>query len=279
MAYHAAARAEVDDGRLNGGITMSASRSLGQRQAVTVSLGYEQRREEAEHPLWYWTRQGYGWLDGLGVTHTLGEHEFRPSQLDAGVAWHFQGERLAVEAGLLYRRHWGAMLERLQLGDDPAGPVFAGPVEVLSGAEGSAAGGLLRIRGPVLPKVRQHSAVSVRFASGGDEALQEAWRRWPAMQAQTAWTYTPAPSFSFQARLAYRSLADWSGRSAGVEGEDVRVPSAWVVDVSAQKWIWEQRVRGNLIVRNLTNGLDRSYIRGETAHLSLILHVSVSLNE
>ena len=112
-----------------------------------------------------------------------------------------------------------------------------------------------------------------------EQVSEEAWRQWPAVQAQTAWTYTPAPSFSFQARLAYRSLADWSGLAPGVEGQDVRVGPSWVVDLSAQKWIWEQRVRGNLTVRNLNNGRDRSYIRGEAARLSLILHVSVYLNE
>ena len=102
---------------------------------------------------------------------------------------------------------------------------------------------------------------------------------WPAVTARTSWTYAPATSFSLNARLAYRSRTGWPTAGSGEGDVQPEVKPSWTLDLAARKWLWKQRIRGNIIVRNALNRRYRYHPHGETADLSLILHLSIHLND
>jgi hypothetical protein len=232
---------------------LAAHTSLGAATTLAVSVGYVQHASGDDGT----------WIDRvlLGLD-TLGRDRGARGWADVGVARRLGGGWLAeaaVGAGLLD--------DVDLLSSDGTSAGVSSTVGV-----GEARAGLSREVTPRLPVVR----LAYRYATplGGDGALRVALRATPAHSLDGQIVAAVATDFRLGAVVYIASRAQWAALR-GAAATPVTLPAVSRLDVSAEKWFWQRRVRTQMLVRNLLNQPERYHPLG--ADFPLRVHLTLGL--
>jgi len=244
-------------GKVGGSIVLSQLWRAGPIHTLTASVGYSELLPAEDEPIWLWQRRGYGFLEVNGIAVTREGESSTASLLSGDARWQIdpgKGLRFAIDAYL--RAHSDLTLDDRDLAFDPSDATFAGPVRVVSGIGGEIVGAAadVRWRAPV-------SGLELRWryayqdAVGGDRLFRDTWRAVPRHRARATADYTPVPGLALRADLHYRGATRWTDyadAAALSDGRyDGRVDDALILDVAAQKWLWQRRLRLHLQARNI----------------------------
>ena len=248
---------------------------------VSATLSWSEQFFREEHDLWFWIRQGYGILNDLGVGYSFSGEPARSQRVTADLGWSASLAGGEVEARLMIRGFTDLTMEDQTLTFDPGDQAFSGPVRLQPGVEGEIASAGWSWTARLLPELRQRFHVSHRVAVYGDLLFKEAWMRLPEWKATGSWTWSPLTAFSLNARLTYQSSTSWSEyRNADIESQgqySQQVPSFWSLDIAAQKWLWDRRLRASLVARNLLDRRVGHHPIGATFDLSLLVRLEFLL--
>ncbi len=246
--------------------------------ALMGTLAYSERFFKDDHGLWYWTRNGYGFLDDLNVDYVLAESFSRSRTMTADLCWQgTQTHDLRLKLQAYYRYFADLAMERQVFQFDPEEAAFGGPVRVESQLGGQVVGGMIGLDHSITPGLLHRFSAGLQTDIAGDALFRDAWQSLPALQVHSIWTLTPVQNFSMGAVLYYRSSSHWieyievESQSGGLY--KATVPAAWTVDLSAHKWFWRQRIGGTVVVRNLFNRQYRYHPIGAAFDLSLIVRL------
>jgi len=251
-------------------------------RVLTGAIAFAEQLFEENYSLWYWVRRGYGFLDDLDVDYTFAGSIGKSRQLTADLGWYSTLTRdLTLDVQTFYRCFTGLAVERQMFQFDAVEEAFTGPVRIESGLGGHVLGGRFGVHYRFAPWLYQRFYASLQFDLAGDDLFRDTWQSLPTFRARSTWTLTPVPTFSMGAVFSYRSSSHWidyalaETQSGGFY--TATVPAAWTLDLSAHKWLWQRRVRGTIVVRNLFNRRYHYHPIGATFDLSLLVRLEFRL--
>ncbi|MEM1041134.1 MAG: hypothetical protein AAGI91_00750 [Bacteroidota bacterium] len=278
-------RQHLDAALAVAGGEVGASAVLGTRHAVGqwtlgAAAALTQRLPEEQPRFSFWQVRGFDAFDatvdvrqpaGLERTTELSLH------LDAIAR---PVPSLTLETHAVVRSVHGLTVEAQPTAPDP--DAFDSPRLLLVAPDetGLTAGGRVAVRW-------ERSGRRVRLhwdgqgPVGGDAFFQRAWEAVPAHRfgADAALT---VESFTVAGALIHRTSARWPAYAppfvnAGSGLYDATVPAAWLLDASLEKWLWQRRLRGSLLFRNLLNQEERYHPVGAALDLRFYLRLEVNL--
>jgi hypothetical protein len=244
------------------------SENLGYKAALThrwrpapdhqlkVAIAYLERIPAEDDRIWYWYRRGYRFLPDNGVPVTVDGEPGTARTASADLRWTAGlSDDLRVRLGGYLRSLSGLSLEDQPFQFDSASGAFSGPVRLVTGRSGEIGGAELGADWATLPRLEIGSYYRFQDILGGDELFENAWRTVPKHRLRITALYTPWESFSLRAALRYRSSSRWADYRDADEQSDgaysSKVDDALELDLAAQKWFWQHRLRLHLSLRNV----------------------------
>ena len=190
------------------------------------------------------------------------------------------GQGLRLDAGIAVRRLGDVYFETQAQAPDPSPTrTYLAPSTLLrTDGESTTATGRLALR---FARPRWNGRVFYDGLAVLDGNLDRAREAVPRHRAGATATLVPDPSFSITGTLTYRSASRWpayeilDGGNDGLYDDDV--PSVWLLDASAQKTLWHERLRLSLLFRNLLGQEERYHPIGAALDLRFYLRVEFLL--
>ncbi len=237
------------------------------------TLAYTERFFGDVYGRWYWTRRGASLLDSLGVPYSFVNSPEKTRIVTADARWRLRPTQLLQGSlGAFYNYYPDATLERRNLFPVEDGDIFEGPVSIVSGASGQVAGGYLSVSYRWQPWLTQRLLYQLQKNVASDEDFRLLQKAQTSFLARTRFTYTPEQSFAMDFTFEYRAPTDWF--AYGGAGD---LPSFFRMDVAVAKWFWDQRLRGQLVVRNVLNTPYRTHPIGPTFPLTLLVRFGLRI--
>lgn len=236
--------------------------------------------EEQDSP-WYWIAQGYrppqhaeAVVEGLS---------FLPLTTTAttDLGWSARLHRhVYAEAAGRYRRFAGHYAPQVRFVDDSTSAGYIPGVRVATGVSGTVLGTALQVRFTGVDRLEQRLYYDYTRPLWSNPTFWATWSAQPWHQASYDVLYTPVPRFSLHARLRYRSASYWPGFE-GVEGDTsggvaARIPPSWLLDVTARKRFWGDRLRAGVTLHNLLNEPYRTHPAGAVTDLYVTFRLDVA---
>lgn len=141
-----------------------------------------------------------------------------------------------------------------------------------SGASAGLRGGLRTLPGRALSASGEYR---LSVAAGGDDAYERAMGVSPRHRLRAWIVHHPVSSLRFGGAVDLRSGTDWSAADLELDGAAADVPAVTRLDLSVEKWLWERRLRTQIVVRNALNSEERYHPHG--ARFDLRYFISGSL--
>jgi hypothetical protein len=222
-------------------------RTLPDSDVVAVSLDLQSA----------WIDADYAWMDGFGSAAT---HEGRTTAADLRA-------ELSTREMLRVRPTWYVRAFRFTGFQAPANGSAAD--STFSARQGAAAGIVLSSTTAARVRLWGRAEISQMFgeAARGEASMPSGFAEGSA-STRTAGNFT----LSVLARLA--PATRWQSFAATSERE---IPATRRIDFSVNKSIWNDRVRAQLVMRNLLNAAERTHPLGAQWNLRTHLAVTVAL--
>ncbi len=250
------------------------------RWTVGATAALTQQLPEQQGRFGFWRAQGY---DAFAAELDVTQPDAPGTTTDLSLGADALGRLspvLTLEAGAAVRSLRGLYIETQPFAPDPDARRPDRPLVIALDAEGEAVSGhaaLRARRGPWRGRVFYDGTAPL----GGDADFERAWEAVPRHRAGATATITADPSFTLTGTLTYRSAARWpaydvlDGGNGGLY--DATVPAAWLLDASAQKTLWRERLRISLLFRNLLGQEERYHPVGAALDLRFYLHAELIL--
>ena len=119
--------------------------------------------------------------------------------------------------------------------------------------------------------VRAQYSQSTPFSA--DSAMQTAFRSTAARQFSAQLSFLPFNHFRVATAALFTSGTEWAALTSF---EQKTSPALSRVDLSAEKWMWQQRVRLQLIFRNILNRPERYHPLGAQWNLRTFVSMSIT---
>ena len=257
-------------------------RRFGRQHAVEAVLSYFERIPEEDGRIWYWLERGYAFLSDNGV-EVVNEGGLGKARTVAGDArWMIRFNRdVSARLGAYYRQMSGLSLEDQRFEFEPSSQSFAGPVRLVANRRGQIAGGEIAVSW-ALREVDLHLFYRLQDVVSGDQLFKRTWRTVPRQRLRITALYRPWESVSLWGMLQYRSATRWADyREAAVQTGGVysqEVDGAVTLDLAAQKWFWERRLRLHLLFRNVLNDAVPYHPIGAAYGLTFMVQAEVLLD-
>ncbi len=253
------------DGRAPG---YSAFGSLGFLPAdVRLTIAMNDRSYAGQHDLAYWLTQGYQPTSPGSLPVELQASDKREQVLSADLSWHRRRDiELSFTGG--FRRHRGyPLLSYAAIYDS-----LTTGLKVATTAR-SIAGNTLRgeaeLRMPLGHYVTAAVHAAYAYIMAGQHEYRAAWHQRVLAYAQV--DFAPNPRFTLHARARYRGVSNWPDYSAAAQAAPehyaFRMPAAVLVDLTAQKRLWGERLRLSATLRNLADHSHISHPAGSRTRL------------
>ncbi|UCF18976.1 MAG: hypothetical protein JSU87_13740 [Gemmatimonadota bacterium] len=249
---------------------------------VVAAISYVERLPEEDGRIWYWHRRGYDFLTDNGIGVTLNGEESETRTMAGHVRWAGRlREALSARVGIYLRSHSDLALEEQPFQFDSTSRSFSGPVRLLAQQGGWLAGSDVGAVWQASPRLQVFGYYRYQDALGGDASYKDVWRTVPRHSFQLKAWYTPWPSVSLWGMLDYRSSAYWSDYAAAdVQSEGTyraNLSDALTLNLAAQKWFWERRLRINLKLHNILDDAVPYHPMGTAYGLSFIVQGELQL--
>ncbi len=226
--------------------------------ALTGVFSFSETSILEENTLWYWSESGYDIVSDLG-----GSYEIEGTLLPAK-QWTFDllltrtGEKWqAFEGGVSFRRFISKNWEVQPLIYDPEHKTTSGKVMIKT-VQSNSRGRLflkLNYRGPdpISHHLYYHYSTTLETTS----QMQDLWKSVPEHRAIYRITYNPVESFSIWSMFKYQSSVFWYDYH-NVEEQSLGKYSAQLSDIitfdlAINKWLWDKRIKIDVIFRNIFN--------------------------
>lgn len=241
---------------------------------LRVLLGVAERPAFEAYPFWFWTAAGYPFADALGIDYAAAQQlpAVRSAHADLHWATSFDGGQRAG-VSLTARRYADLLLETIEeLPADPAETSFTAATRVrFASVDRAALFGLTAHVAHAWSAFAHRFSVHVLPFASGPAAFRQVLQRRPQVTARSRWQVQPVASLRLGGTVAYRAGTRWLGYT------DPTVASAWALDIMASKGAWNDRLRLDLIGRNLLNRRYRHHPLGATYDLSVIVRLALQL--
>lgn len=245
-----------DDGQLGARLGLARLWTMTGGRSARIALGYSKRLPEEEPGLWSWRERGYHFLEEGGIAVSQ-DGELRPrwqATLDVRLETLLGTHGRATLSGYLRRTGGLALAEQTFDFDGGNVPRSSPDLFLATDEGGNVAGAQLEVRADLPAGVALRSYFGFRATVGGDALFEQAWLAVPKHHFRQTVEYTPEADFALRAMLTYRGASTWAAYpTANPAGEATApgVASTVTVDLSAQKWLWQRRVRTVMLVRDI----------------------------
>ena len=237
----------------------------------TIQLGgsYSELLPELANPLEHQVQNGYYIFEHLDIPFDL------PDQIETTRTLSLRNSHLwsitrhtKLQLDLEWFRHIAMNIPFQPVLYDLEYSTQPGEYSLLQGIEGRRLRAGLELRFMPLRKMEHRVAVTVNRTLSGDEEYEAYWQMIPEILAQYSIHYSPFPDVDLSLYGQYRSATTWS-EFANLDGELNRtfhiqypfrffdfsdsIPAHVNIDLKMGKWFWNQRLRGEFLLKNLLN--------------------------
>lgn len=208
--------------------------------------------------------EGSGWIDALTVSPKEPRGVPERVLLWSGLTWRRRvGSAVSVAVGGIY-----GFLDQRAPERRPPRPGTA------DGASGGRFGGSAAVEWKPGSRVRARLHYASIAPLGASEELSSALETLPGHLLRGTATYRPFRDVRLHALFHRRSATEWNGSGAPGAG---RVPPFVRIDLGAEKWFWDERIRAQLTIRNVLDEPERYHPSGAALALRYFVGASVML--
>lgn len=233
---------------------------LGSATRVTVRAAYSVEPFAASDGFAAWWIRGYRpplrpdlvlEVPGAEGPPAPGARRTGTAEVRGSTTW--PGRALRLEGGLGIRRDAGLTLlaPRYRVEDGIPRTTSGDTVALRTGERGSGVRAWARVDGAAGEAWGWSLAASRHAVLGGTAAFREARDQVPAGQVSASLLWTGLPDLSVRASVRRTGPARWAAYDVDGSEAGGGVPGRTRVDVAVQKWMWEGRLRGVVVVRDL----------------------------
>lgn len=248
-----------------------------------LNLAAIQTFPEEKNDLWYWIENGYDVLDRMNVNYSFKgqrEKEFKFT-VDLDINYNLDPS-LNFQTGIIYRNFNDFFIEEVIGIYNPDSSFFNSFVIANTNSSGSAAGFSIRIYNKIISSLTHSLDYRFLTSASGDSSFKNEWKTIPAHKLNYAVTFNPFESFSLWANLTFLSPVSWSyyPKMAELSKGFYRnnLEERFILDLSIRKWFWNNRLRFNLLFKNILNNEHKYHPLGSKFNLSVFFTAELVFN-
>jgi hypothetical protein len=239
------------------------------RWRVQISGGYSELMPEQTNPLETWINQGYDLFSHLTITAVL------PDVIENNRLFHLAfinkiklHDHWDLEIDFQYLRHLSIQIPFQRVLYDLPFSTQPGLFRLHTGQTGERLAATFSVHHQTPNRIRQTAHLTYRSTIDGDAVYQQYWEMTPEIRIQYTVLYSPSPDLELQLDVQYLSERTWPEFSR-LDGEENRsfhvqfpfkyftysntLPQHLRIDIRVSKWLWHQRLRIALQLKNLLN--------------------------
>ena len=245
---------------------------------ASVSFSESHRREYND--IWYWTEQGYWFLDANGIDYTI-DGEIGPTKkFTADIEYsHRMTDAVSFKLKSYIRSFSDYYFEEQFFQYDSDDQSFAGPVALYTGIDGSIAGIKATLESRLTNRLKVNMSYRYQSSSNGDELFENAWNTIPEHSASGTVSCTPVDNLSVWLKIKYTSATFWNDYlNAEIESDgkyNPEINDIIRVDLAVRKYFWKRKLCADFIMRNLLNDELRYHPIGARFDLSYFVQVEL----
>lgn len=246
-----------------------------------AGLAYTERMPAEDTGLWFWNARGAGFLQDLGVAYQISGEPATSRMWSADLGWQrrFSAGTLQLAGG--YRGFAGLSLARQYFREQRLSGTFSGPLTLHHNLEGSAAILKAILELQIAPRLRLRWRYAWQNSLSGSNVFRQEAETLAKHRLNWQLDWQAATNFSLWGAVDYRSGSYWEDYRdiAQLTGGwlSPAVRGVWVTDLALQKHLWQRRIRGNLVFRNIFEGDQHFHPLGAGYDLQFYFHFEMAL--
>lgn len=222
------------------------------------TISYSHIRASVESTIWYWSENGYDFVKDNGGFYSIRDNLHPGKIFTTDLKWLQRGRILPdIEIDMFYRYFQKKNLESQTFQYDSNTRTVSGPVLIQSTSGKSVGGVTFKLKYTSLKSLNHELYYNYTILLMGKLSLNSLWQATPEHRLSYRLIFTPVESFSIWAKCQYISETYWIDyKNIDDENENVysaKTPSVFLVDMAVNKWLWNRRIKVDLILRNLFN--------------------------
>lgn len=261
--------------------------TLGMEARYIESLYYRQQSST------FWVKQGYALFSELGIKNNK---PFSSKQNKTTVAKLNNEVRLnqttSISLEAVYKRHINLNIPWQVVSYEPPRTYTKPHNFDYTGQKGSRFNASLRFNQQLARIVSHELGGYLQKTVAGSSRYYSYWKQVPQYRLNYQFNIRPASDLSFSLTALYRGAAKWK-EYKNLDGKQYRsiqsqypyqygtfhsrTPSFFNLNLTADKWFWDHRLKTTFSVRNLLNTELRYHTLGFDKSLKFIIKVSLSL--
>lgn len=247
-----------------------------------LTASYAETLPERDGRIWYWDERGYRFLEDSGVDVSRDKTIGTARRWSVDAAWSADfGSRFAGAAAAWYRASSNLVLEEQRFQFDSFEQAFGAPVRLVADQEGGVAGGELSFEARAAGVLKLCGVYRFEKPVTGDEMFRLRCDAVPRHLFRQTASYAVAPNFKLWARLNYTSAAEWHDYDDAEAQSDglyrAKVDPFVTIDAAAVKWLWERRLKGSILFRDLLRQAPRYHPIGAAFDTSVFVEIEVGI--
>jgi hypothetical protein len=248
-----------------------------------LNLAVIQILPEEKNDLWYWIENGYNVLEKLNVNYSFEGERKRELKftVDLNASYKFNPS-LNFNAGLLYRNFSNYFIEEVIGVYNPDSSVFNSFIIANTNSSGSVAGFSIKIHHKIFSSLVHTLDYRFLTSARGDSSFKNEWMTIPSHKLSYSINFNPFESFSLWTKITFLSPVGWSyfpnleNLSKGFYRSNL--DERFILDFSVRKWFWSNRLRFNLLFKNLLNNKLQHHPLGAKFNLSVFFSAEIVFN-
>lgn len=268
--------AHVADGDIGHGLLLTVQTQPHPQHTLSLTASALRQPYALTNSLWFWMARGYRLP--TGPTVNLPAAFPSASMYTVDLAWTLRpSARFRLTLAGAYRRHLGQTVALYDVRYDASTSGFETVTTVQTYIAGTAWQGRAEAVIEYTDAFSQRWSYRLLRYPAENDAFFRAWRSLPWHQGSTTLRLAPSPRFSLYGRLSARSNALWTDYGRVEATTNGRYPEElspfWLLDLTAQKRLWNDHLRLSLSLRNFLSEDVRWHPAGEIQQM--MFHVSL----
>jgi hypothetical protein len=248
-----------------------------------LNLALIQTLPEEKNDLWYWIENDYDVLKVLNVKHSFSGGRKKELKFTADLNANYKlNPSLKFNLGALYRNFSNYLIEEVIGIYNPDSSFFNSFVNANTNSYGSAAGFSIRIHNRIISSLTHSLDYRFLTSVSGDSSFKNEWETFPSHKLNYMVTFYPFESFSLLANLTFLSPVSWSYYPKMAELSEGfyknELDERFILDLSIRKWFWNNRLRFNLLFKNILNNELKYHPLGSKFYLSVFFTAELVFN-
>lgn len=252
----------------------------GEQQIISLRATFAQRLFSEDNNLWFWTMRGYDLLNRLEIPYRFSGKPGKSAMLTLDGAWQYHfGDTQGLYVNLGVYHHNGIYIPEQSFRDDPEGRL-PGPLNINHNENGTLLRSQFRWQNTPWRFVRQSVVYNFQTPASGSAVFRKTQDRVPKHWLRYTLDWQPVKHFSIWGAVNFQSETRWHGYSESTIGRTQNLsslPARWLCDLAFRKEIWEGRLSGSLVFRNLFDGREQYHPYGIESSLRFYAHFQVKL--